>query len=143
MNVSIQDVCKGSAFVVFFDEAVIERCHYVNSQEERVESVLKLESVMIRGGNKSVQISAYNPMLNLTAPLVDFSVCCYDYRKQGAAEMAIADYGIEMTRPVTLGVLESSVVNYFSIIIDGQKLYSYLILNPPKHDDYYYRIMFN
>ena len=142
MDVSIKEICQGGAFVIFMDEAVIEKCVYINSQEEHVEQVFKLESVMMQGGSNSVHIFAYNPVCRLNAPLAKFTVRGFNFQIQRTAEIAIADYGIEMISPVTLGVLENSKVNYFSIIKDGSKLYSYLILNPPQNDDYYYRIMF-
>ena len=142
MEISIQEISRGDSFVIFLDEAVIDKCYYVNSQEERVEQIFKLGSVMMQGANYSIHISAYNPLLNLNASLARFTVRQFDYRTQGTVEMVISNYGIEMESPVTLGLLENSKVNYFSIVKDGNKLYSYLILNPPQHDDYYYRIMF-
>lgn len=151
MDISIHEICKGDDFMAFFDEAIIERCHYVNSQEERVEPVAKLVNVMMqRGmfGSNVIQISGNNPISRVNAPLVRFSVKRFVYEKRRSAEIAVATNNIQETNnitellPVTLGVLEESKVDYFSIIKDADNAYSYLMLNPPHHDDYYYRIMF-
>ena len=97
---------------------------------------------MINVSNSAVQISAYDPLSCVNAPLAAFRVRGYNYQKQRNAEFAIADHGIVMIKPVILGILENSTVNYFSLIQDGNTMYSYLILNPPQRDDYYYRIEF-
>lgn len=134
-----------------FDEAIIERCHYVNSQEERVEQVAKLEYVMMQGGldgSNVIQISGNNPISRINAPLVRFSVKHFVYDKRRTAEIAVAANNLQVANninellPVTLSALENSKVNYFSIIKDGDNVYSYLMLNPQHCDDYYYRIMF-
>ena len=145
MNLSIHGICRGEAFVAFFDEAIIEKCHYINAQEERVEDILKLEGVMMQGGMNgtyTIHISGHNPIFNINAPLVRFSVTQFSYNKQGTAEMAIATNNLRKIEPITLRVLENSNPTYFSIIKDGDKQYSWLMLNPPHSDDYYYRIMF-
>lgn len=151
MNISIQEICRGEAFMTFFDEAIIERCHYLNSQEERVEQVFKLENVSIQSGMYGpnvIQISGYNPKFKVNAPLVRFSVKQFVYDKQGTAEIAVAANNIQVANninellPVTLSGLDDSKTTYFSIIKDGDNVYSYLMLNPPHRDDYYYRIMF-
>ena len=151
MDISIQGICKGDDFMAFFDEAIIERCHYVNSQEERVKPVAKLVNVMMQRGmyaSNVIQISGNNPISRVNAPLVQFSVKRFVYDNRRTAEIAVATNNIQETNniiellPVTLGVLEKSKVDYFSIIKDGDNVYSYLMLNPPHRDDYYYRIMF-
>lgn len=145
MSISIQEICRGKAFTAFFDEATIEKCHYINAQEERVEEILTLEGVMMQGGmngSYTIHISGYNPLTHHNAPLVRFSVRQFSYDKQRTAEMAIATNNLRKIEPITLGVLENSNPTYFSIIKDGDKQYSWLMLNPPHSDDYYYRIMF-
>ena len=151
MDISIQGICRGNDFMAFFDEAIIERCHYVNSQEERVEQVTKLVDVMMQSGmygSNVIQITANNPISKVNAPLVRFSVKKFVYDKRRTSEIAVATNNLQVANninellPATLSVLENSKINYFSIIKDGDNVYAYLMLNPPHCDDYYYRIMF-
>lgn len=137
--------CNDNPVFVYFDEAVIERCHYVNSQEERVEQVFKLgHTEMNIGmlGYNTIHISAYNPTCRLNAPLVRFKVHDFNYRIEKTAEIVFAANNIQEILPATLGLLENSHVNYFCIVKDEEKIYAYLMLISPHTDDYYYRIMF-
>ena len=99
-------------------------------------------------GSYTIHISGYNPLTHHNAPLVRFSVKQFVYDKQGTAEIAVAANNIQVANninellPVTLSGLDDSKTTYFSIIKDGDNVYSYLMLNPPHRDDYYYRIMF-
>lgn len=145
MDISIQRICHGEGFTAFFDEAVIEKCYYVNSQEERVEIIHRLESIIIQCGlfgYNTIHISGYDPLCNCNVPLIRFKVPNFNYSKQLSAEIATAVNNIQEVLPVSLGILIDSKVNYFSILKDGEKLQSYLILNPPNCDDYYFRIIF-
>lgn len=90
----------------------------------------------------TIRISGFDPICRINAPVAEFSIRSIDYRTARTAECAVAEYGISMVKPIVMGILEDGEVSYFSIIKDGAKCYSYIILNTPHSDDYYYRIMF-
>lgn len=148
MELSIKKISEGAPFMVDFKNVEVERCHYVNAFDERIEStsiLSKATATFLRvttNGTIFVQITNQG----IEQPLVQFKVTTAFYHKDEQAEASqtaiIRGNEIIEVLPVSLKELEQGKVNLFFISIQKGKAMASLILNPPSTSDYYYRILF-
>ena len=150
MELSIKQVSTGGAFMVDFNTIVVERCHYINAMEERVEKTNILtgaKASMLRvqnGGTIFVQL-----MMNGNERIFSqFKANSFFYHKDDTRDIEMAQAAIVRgneiieEHPIDIEELECGRINLFSISKQKGRIISFLIINPQKHDDYYYRVKF-
>lgn len=150
MKRSIQQISNGATFMVDFKKIVVERCHYINAIEERVEPTSILSNAtatMLRvADNGTIFIQVFDADSGKEFPLAQFKVSSFFYRENDGIELAQTSMirGNEITEelPITHTELECGKISLFSISKQKGKTIAFLILNPRNIDDYYYRIMF-
>lgn len=133
-----------------FKKLVVERCHYVNAVDERVEKTSILSNAtasILRVSNKgTIIIQVFDNDFGREFPLAQFRITSAFYHKDERAEvsqtsMVRGNEIIEET-PIAHGGLEDCKINMFMISKQQGKTIAFLIVNPKNPDDYYYRIMF-
>lgn len=76
MELSIQQISNGAPFTVDFQKMVVERCHYVNASEERVEPTTILSqatATMMRVvNNGTIFIQVFDNEFGREFPLAQF-----------------------------------------------------------------------
>ena len=150
MELSIQQISNGATFITKFNKVVVDRCHYINAVEERVEHTSILShataSILRVSDNGTIFIQVYDNELGREFPLAQFRVLAAFYHKNEQAEIAQTSLvrGDEIIEelPITHSGLENSKINMFMISKQQGKIIVFLIANPESTDDYYYRIMF-
>ena len=133
-----------------FNTIVVERCHYVNAMEERVEKTTILsgaKATMLRvqnGGTIFVQL-----MMNGAERIfAQFKATSAFYHKDDEHNVEVSQTAIvrgnEIVEeyPIDIEGLENGKINLFSISKQQGRLFSFFIINPQNHNDYYYRVMF-
>ena len=150
MEVSIKQISEGGSFMVDFDKVIVERCHYVNGVEERVEKTSILSdataTIMRVSNNGTIFIQVFDNEFGIEAPLVQFRTTTAFYHKNERAEVAQTSMvrGNEILEelPITHSSFENGKINMFMISKQNGKIVAFLIVNPNNIDEYYYRIMF-
>lgn len=150
MELSIKQVSTGGAFMVDFNTIEVERCHYINAMEERVEKTSILsgaKATMLRvqnGGTIFVQL-----MMNGAERIfAQFKASPFFYHKDDTNNVEMAQVAIvrgnEIVEeyPIDIKELECGRINLFSISKQNGRIISFFIINPQNHDDYYYRVKF-
>lgn len=133
-----------------FEKIVVERCHYVNAVDERVEKTDILSNatanILRVSNNGTIFIQIFDNDFGREFPLVQFRVTSAFYHKDERAEVSQTSMmrGNEIIEelPITHGGLENGKINMFMISKQIGKTIAFLIVNPKGIDDYYYRIMF-
>lgn len=133
-----------------FEKIVVERCHYVNAVDERVEKTDILSNatanILRVSNNGTIFIQIFDNDFGREFPLVQFRVTSALYHKDERAEVSQTSMmrGNEIIEelPITHGGLENGKINMFMISKQIGKTIAFLIVNPKGIDDYYYRIMF-
>ena len=133
-----------------FKKVLVERCHYVNAIDERVEKTSILSnataSILRVSNNGTIFIQVFDNDFGREFPLAQFKVTSAFYHKDERAEVAQTSMmrGNEIIEelPITHGGLEEGKINMFMISKQQGKIIAFLIVNPKNIDDYYYRIMF-
>lgn len=150
MMVSIKQISLGDAFMIDFNKVVVERCHYVNAAEERVEetSILSNATANITRlfNDGIIRIEVFDNDFRCIFPLARFRITSASYHKDEQAEisqtcMMRGDEIIEEL-PITHGGFEDGKINMFMISKQQGKMVAFIIVNPKDTDKYYYRIMF-
>lgn len=150
MEVSIKQISDGGTFMVDFDKVIVERCHYINAVEERVEKTLILSkaraTIMRVSNNGTIFIQVFDNELGQEFPLVQFRTTTAFYHKDEQAEVSqtamIQGNEIIEELPITHGGLENGKINLFMISKQNGGAIAFLIVNPQNTDEYYYRITF-
>lgn len=149
MELSIKKISEGAPFMADFRKVKVERCHYINVFDERIEatSILSQATATIfrvtTNGTIFVQITKQGIE---PKSLVQFKTTTAFYHKDGQVEvsqtaMVRGDEIIEEV-PINLIDFEHGKVKLFFISIQDGKAMATIILNPPSTNDYYYRILF-
>ena len=150
MELSIKQISNGAPFVAEFKKIVVERCHYVNAVDERVEPTSILANakatIMRVTNNGTIFVQVFDNDFGREFPLAQFRVNSAFYHNGEHAEVSQTSMvrGNEIIEelPVTLSELEDGKINMFMISKQQGEVVAYLILNPKGIDDYYYRVMF-
>lgn len=150
MTISIKQISEGGTFLASFNKVVVERCHYVNAREERVENTTILSkataNILRVSNNGTIFIQVHDNEFGMEFPLTQFRVNSAMYHKDERAEVSQTSLlrGDEIIeeRPITHPDLKGGEVNLFMISKQKEKTIAFLIVNPNDTDEYYYRIMF-
>ena len=150
MELSIKQISEGGTFMADFKRDTVERCHYVNAIDERVEKTSILSnataSILRVSNNGTIFIQVFDNDFGREFPLAQFKVTSAFYHKDERAEVAQTSMmrGNEIIEelPITHGGLEGGKINMFMISKQQGKIIAFLIVNPNNIDDYYYRIKF-
>ena len=150
MEVSIKQISEGGTFMVNFNKVIVERCHYVNGVEERVEKTSILSNatanIMRIFYNGPILVKVLDNKLGIVAPLVQFKTTMAFYHKDERAEVSqtamVRGNEIIEELPITRGEFENGKISMFMISKQQGKIVAFLIVNPNNIDEYYYRIMF-
>lgn len=150
MEISIKQISNGGAFMADFNSIVVERCHYINAMEERVEKTTILsgaKATMLRvqnGGTIFVQL-----MINgVERIFAQFKATISFYHKDNEHDVEVSQTAIVRGNeiieeyPIDIVELEEGKINLFSISKQKGRLISFFIINPKNHEDYYYRVKF-
>ncbi len=148
--VSIKQISEGGPFMADFNKVIVERCHYVNAAEERVEKTSLLSeataNIMRVSRNGTIFIQVFDNLLGGEFPLAQFRTTSAFYRKDENAEISQTGLmrGNEIIEemPITYGGFEDGKISMFMISKQQGKTVAFLIINPKDIDKYYYRIMF-
>lgn len=133
-----------------FEKIVVERCHYVNAVDERVEKTTILSNatanILRVSNNGTIFIQVFDNDFGKEFPLVQFRITSAFYHKDERAEVSQASMmrGNEIVEelPITHAGLENGKINMFMISKQQGKTIAFLIVNPRNIDDYYYRMIF-
>lgn len=150
MEVSIKQISEGGTFMVNFNKVIVERCHYVNGVEERVEKTSILSNatanIMRIFYNGPILVKVFANNLGIVAPLVQFRTTTSFYHKDERAEVSqtamVRGNEIIEELPITRGEFENGKISMFMLSKQQGKIVAFLIVNPNNIDEYYYRIMF-
>lgn len=148
MGTSIKRISEGSPFTVEFKKVMVERCHYINATEERIEKMSLFSSasaLMVRAFEDDtifVQIIKDGQEF----PFVHFRVNTAFYHKDERAESSQTALvrGTEIVEefPINIKELEHGKIGLFNISIQRGMVIAHLLLNLPDNNDYYYRLTF-
>jgi hypothetical protein len=150
MELSIKQISEGGTFMVDFKKVVVERCHYINAVDERVEDTEILlnstASIMRVSNNGTIFIQIFNNEFGSEFPLAQFRITSAFYHKDGENEISQTSLvrGNEIIEelPVSHNGFEDGNISMFMISKQQGKIIAFMIVNPKDIDDYYYRIMF-
>lgn len=150
MEISIKQISEGGAFMASFNKITVERCHYINAIEERVEKTLIFSNatanIMRIFYNGPILIKVFDKDLGIECPLTKFIITSAFYHKDERAEVSQTSMvrGNEIIEelPITYGGFEDCNINMFMISKQQGKTIAFIIVNPQNIDEYYYRIMF-
>lgn len=150
MEVSIKQISEGGTFMADFNKVIVERCHYVNAVEERVEKTLILSdataTIMRVSNNGTIFIQVFDNEFGTEAPLAQFRTTTAFYHKDERAEVSQTSMvrGNEIIEelPITHTDFENGKINMFMISKQQGKTIAFIIVNPKDTDEYYYRIIF-
>lgn len=150
MELSIKQISEGGTFMADFKKIVVERCHYVNAVDERVEETEILSNatatILRVSNNGTIFIQVFDNNFGREFPLAQFRITSAFYHKDERAEVSQTSMvrGNEIIEelPITLSGLESGKINMFMISKQQGKTIVFLIVNPKGIDNYYYRIKF-
>lgn len=151
MEISIEKISKGDIFCVEFNSIKVERCHYINASEERVENTTILsntKAVMLRvqnGGTIFVQltIQGRERIFAQFKTLFSFYHKDENHNVEVAQTAMVRGNEIKEEYPIDIEELEYGKINLFSISKQKGRIISFFIINPKSHDDYYYRVIFS
>lgn len=145
---SIKQISEGAPFMADFTKVAVQRCHYINATDERVEQMSFLDqatATILRVSDKGtifIQLVDHG----VERPLVHFKAKTAFYNKSEHSEVSQTSMlrGDEIVEelPISFNELEHGKVNLFSISKQNGETIAFLIINPANVDDYYYRIMF-
>ena len=150
MEVSIKQISEGGTFMADFNKVIVERCHYINAVEERVEKTSILSdataTIMRVSNNGTIFIQVFDNEFGIEAPLAQFRTTTAFYHKDERAEVSQTSMvrGNEIIEelPITHTDFENGKINMFMISKQQGKTIVFIIVNPKDIDEYYYRIMF-
>lgn len=133
-----------------FNKIIVERCHYVNTFEERTEktSILSNASATILrvSNNGTIFVQVFDNDFHREFPLAQFRTISAFYHKDERAEVSqtsmVRGNEIIEEMPITHGGFEDGKINMFMISEQQGKTIAFIIVNPKDIDEYYYRIMF-
>ena len=150
MELSIKQISDGGTFMVDFNSVVVDRCHYINAVEERVEKTTILSganATMLRVQNRGT-IFVQLLMNGSERVFAQFRTNSSFFHKDDVHNVEMASTSVirgnEIIEeyPIDIEGLENGKINLFSISKQKGRLISFFIINPKNHDDYYYRIKF-
>ncbi len=150
MEISIKQISEGGTFMADFNKVIVERCHYVNAAEERVEKTLILSNatatIMRLSNNGTILIKVFDDEFGVEAPLAKFRITSAYYHKGQRSEVSqtamVRGNEIIEELPITHSDFEDGKISMFMISKQHGKAVAFLIVNPNDIDEYYYRIMF-
>ena len=133
-----------------FKKVIVERCHYVNAVDERVEMTSILSkataSIFRVSNNGTVFIQVFDKEFGREFPFTQFRITSAFYHKDERAEVSQTSMmrGNEIIEemPITHSGLEDGIINMFMISKQKGKVIAFLVVNPKDVDSYYYRIVF-
>lgn len=150
MELSIKQISNGAPFMAKFKKVIVERCHYVNVVDERVEKTSILSNaeatIMRVSNNGTIFVQVFDRDFGREFPLVQFRINSSFYHKNERAEVAQTSMmrGNEIVEElsVTHSGFEDGKINMFMISKQQDETVAFLILNPQGIEEYYYRVMF-
>lgn len=150
MEISIKQISEGGAFMVVFNKIIVEKCHYVNAVEERVENTSILNNatatILRVSDNGTIFIQVFDNDFGIEAPLTQFRTTSAFYHKDEQAEVSqtsmVRGNEIIEEMPITHNSFENAKISMFIISKQHEKTIAFLIVNPIDTDEYYYRVMF-
>lgn len=150
MILSIKQISEGGIFMADFNKITVERCHYVNAIEERVEKTSILShataQIMRVSINGTIFVQVFDNDFRCELPLAQFRITSAFYRKNEQVEVSqtcmMRGNEIIEEMPITHGGFEGSKINMFMISRQQGKTIACIIANPKGIDEYYYRIIF-
>lgn len=150
MVTTIKQISEGGAFMADFNKIIVERLHYINAIEERVEKTTILSNatanIMRVSNNGTILVQVFDNDLGREFPLAQFRITSAFYHKDERAEVCQTSiiHGNEIIEEmsITHGGFENGKINMFMISKQHGKTISFIIINPQNIEDYYYRIMF-
>lgn len=150
MEISIKQISEGGAFMVVFNKVIVEKCHYVNAVEERVENTSILNNatatILRVSDNGTIFIQVFDNDFGIEAPLTQFRTTSAFYHKDEQAEVSqtsmVRGNEIIEEMPITHNSFENAKISMFMISKQHEKTIAFLIVNPIDNDEYYYRVMF-
>jgi len=150
MELSIKQISEGGTFMADFKKVVVERCHYVNAVDERVEKTDILSNatanILRVSNNGTIFIQVFDNNFGREFPFAQFRITSAFYHKDERAEVSQTSImrGNEIIEemPITHGGFEDGKINMFMISKQQGETIAFLIVNPKDIDDYYYRITF-
>lgn len=150
MVVLIKQISEGGTFIANFNKIIVERCHYINAVEERVEKTSILSNatavIMRVSNNGTIFVQVFDNDFGREFPLSQFRITSAFYHKDEQAEvsqtcMVRGDEIIE-DMPITYSGFEDGKINMFMISKQQGKTIAFIIVNPKDVNEYYYRIGF-
>lgn len=150
MVVLIKQISEGGTFIANFNKIIVERCHYINAVEERVEKTSILSNatavIMRVSNNGTIFVQVFDNDFGREFPLSQFRITSAFYHKDEQAEvsqtcMVRGDEIIE-DMPITYSGFEDGEINMFMISKQQGKTIAFIIVNPKDVNEYYYRIGF-
>lgn len=150
MEMSIKEISEGGTFMASFNKVKVDRCHYVNSIEERVEQTTILSNatanIMRVSNNGTIFVQVFDNNFGREFPLAQFRITSAFYHKNEQAEVSqtcmVRGNEIIEEMPITHGGFEDGKINMFMISKQQGKIVAFIIINPRNIDRYYYRVMF-
>lgn len=150
MEISIKQISEGCTFMADFNKIIVERCHYVNAVEERVEKTSILSNatatILRITNNGTIFIQVFDNEFGREFPLAQFRITSTFYHKDERAEVSQTSMvrGNEIIEelPITHSGFEYGKINMFMFSKQKGKTIAFIIVNPKDNDEYYYRIMF-
>lgn len=150
MEISIKQISEGGTFMAEFNKIIVERCHFINADEERIEETLILSkataSIMRVFNNGPILIKIFDDEFGIEVPLTKFRITSSFYRKNERAEFSQTALlrGDEIIEelPITHSDFEDGRINMFMFSKQQGKMIAFLIVNPKGINEYYYRIVF-
>lgn len=91
MDISIKKINEGGTFMADFNNIIVERCHYVNTIEERVEKTSifsnSTANILRISHNGTIFIQIFDPVFGREFPLAQFRITSAFYHKDDQAEV--------------------------------------------------------
>ena len=92
MELSIKQISEGGTFMADFKKIVVERCHYVNAVDERVEETEILSNatatILRVSNNGTIFIQVFDNNFGREFPLAQFRITSAFYHKDERAEVS-------------------------------------------------------
>lgn len=147
MDYSLENIGKGKGFFLDFDKVWIDKCFYINRNEEKVEKVDVLtnsaKTTIVRFmDNDFIKVDLHQ--FGLVVEIASFDVSRFTYYKSDKIELVQADNsyggGLSGLTPARIPQMEFGKISMFQMSKQQNQLVAFLITNPDGVNDYYYRI---
>lgn len=151
MENSIKDIINGIHTFITFEKVVVEKCTYINRDEEKIEILptFNQATATLGCGGGHYHFDVLDRKFSLLVPFAIFNVNAqFFYRQESFGEMAHINLSrgneIQMSRPLVAPypINDNCKITLFGISRQHGKLIAFLLLTPDSNDDYYFRVKF-